>query len=321
MASARLGRLIRLITLVQSGQAKSPDHLADELDVSRRTVFRDLDLLREAGVPCYFDDAGYKVAERFFLPPVNLTIQETLGLLLLGKSAESMRDQPLGDPAVAAIRKLVSAVPEPMRSACVDVMDHVSFTPSARVPGDAESHFHQQLQTCIDEHRVCILHYQPARADQPEPVEIHPYALHFAARAWYVFGYVKQHKDVRVFKLVRLTDIERTQRKFTPPKNFRVADKIGKAWMLIPEGKIYKIELIFQPRVARNVMEVVWHPSQQQELLKDGTARLRFEVDGLGEIAWWICGYADQARVIKPQKLRQLVADMHTRAAAGYDDT
>ncbi|MEQ9453484.1 MAG: WYL domain-containing protein [Phycisphaeraceae bacterium] len=321
MATVRLSRLIRLITLVQSGQAKSPDHLADELGVSRRTVFRDLDLLKQAGVPCYFDDegSGYRVAERYFLPPVNLTIQETLGLLMLGKTAESSRDQPLGVPAVSAIRKLISAVPEPMRSACVDVMDHVSIRPSARVPGDLETRYHQVLQACIDEGRVCSIDYRAARANQDEPIVLHPYALHFAARAWYVFGYAEAYGEVRVFKLVRLGGIEPLDRRFTAPKRFRVADKIGKAWLLIPEGKVYRIELEFSSRVARNVMEVSWHSSQEQRMLGDGRARLKFEVDGLGEIAWWVCGYADQVRVLRPKKLADRVRDMHRAAAGAYD--
>ncbi|QDU71141.1 helix-turn-helix transcriptional regulator [Mucisphaera calidilacus] len=320
MAGTRLPRLLRLITLLQSGQAQNPDQLAEELGVHRRTVFRDLDLLRKAGIPCFFDQGdGYRVAERFFLPPVNLTIPETLGLLLLGKSAEGSRDQPLGSDSVSAIRKLISAVPEPMRSACLDVMSNVTVQPSARVPGDVETRYHRILQSCIDEGRICRIRYRPARADEDLELELHPYALHFAARAWYVYGWTPHFDDVRVFKLVRLGGVELTESYFTPPRDFKVADKIGKAWLLIPEGKVYKIELRFAPRVARNVMEVSWHPSQKQSLRRDGWATVRFEVDGLGEIAWWVCGYADQVRVIKPKKLADMVCAMHQRAAAGYD--
>lgn len=320
MAKSRLSRLLRLITLVQSGGARSPDQLADELGVHRRTVFRDLDLLRQAGIPCFYSGGdGYRVSERFFLPPVNLTIHETLGLLLLGKAAESNRDQPLGSASVSAIRKLISAVPEPMRSSCVEVMSKVSIHPTARVPGDLETRYHRILQSCIDEGRVCSIQYRPVRGDEDLQLELHPYALHFAARAWYVYGWTARFGEVRVFKLVRLSAIEMTESRFTPPKDFRIADKIGKAWLLIPEGKIYRIELRFSPRVARNVVEVSWHSSQRAEFHADGSATLHFEVDGLGEIAWWICGYADQVRVVRPKKLATRVCDMLRNAVMLYD--
>ncbi|MEZ6193148.1 MAG: hypothetical protein R3C45_17890 [Phycisphaerales bacterium] len=47
--------------------------------------------------------------------------------------------------------------------------------------------------------------------------------------------------------------------------------------------------LEFTPKVATNVSEVLWHPSQTCQYLDDGSCRMRFEVDGINEIAWWVC--------------------------------
>ncbi|RPI61897.1 MAG: HTH domain-containing protein, partial [Planctomycetaceae bacterium] len=85
MNVSRVYRLLRLITMLQSGRSYTVDELAVELEISRRTVFRDLNMLELAHIPYYFDDArqGYGISKHFFLPPVNLTLSEALAVLML----------------------------------------------------------------------------------------------------------------------------------------------------------------------------------------------------------------------------------------------
>ncbi|MEM6854913.1 MAG: HTH domain-containing protein, partial [Planctomycetota bacterium] len=88
MGISRVHRLIRLITLLQSQQAPSADELTLDLGISRRTLFRDLKLLEAAGVPYYHERGkGYRIQQSFFLPPIQLTVAETMGLMILAKSA------------------------------------------------------------------------------------------------------------------------------------------------------------------------------------------------------------------------------------------
>ena len=63
---------------------------------------------------------------------------------------------------------------------------------------------------------------------------------------------------------------------------------------------------------------MVWHKTQRTILNDDGTLDFHAIVSGLGEISWWILGYGDQAEVLSPPKLRQMVAERAERAAAQY---
>ena len=85
MDVGRIFRLLRVITLLQGGRYPSASDLAGELEVSRRTVFRDLNVLEMAHIPYYFDpvQGGYQVNRHFFLPPINLTLTEALATILL----------------------------------------------------------------------------------------------------------------------------------------------------------------------------------------------------------------------------------------------
>lgn len=319
MIVSRVHRVLRLITLLQGARPRTASDLMRELGVSRRTLFRDLNLLEAAGVPYFHEPgAGYRINKSFFLPPTSLTVSETLGLMVLAEWASAQRRRPMLGPALSAIHKLVSSVPEPMRTACGELMANVSIDPGAQVDGDAEARFYGLLQRCIDEGRACELVYQSPVEDEPLRTVLRPFALHFANRAWYVLGESEHHSEVRMFKLTRIGRLSPIELTFTRPHGFAVAHKLGNAWQLNPEGREYDVVLEFSRKVATNVAEVRWHPTQRHEFVADGRCRMTFRVDGIQEIAWWICGYADQVIVRQPDALRTRVEEMLASALANY---
>ena len=319
MNSEKINRLLRLITVLNAGQARSPDELAAQLGITRRTLFRDLNTLKSAGIDHYFDPShGYRVGKSSFLPAVNLTVLETLGLLVLGKTAAAQPKRPMMSAALSAINKLILSIPAPLRDACSDVVSRISINPGQQVHSDRESAHYAVLQRCIDEGRACELTYGSPGDTTPATFTLEPYALHFSSRAWYVLGRSDAHREVRIFKLMRIGALHLLDRRFRKPRRFAVEDKIGQAWQLIAEGKVHAIELEFSPRVATNIAEVQWHPSQRVRMLPGGGCRVSFKVDGLNEIAWWICSYADHVKVIRPKALALRVKQMHQRAAGQY---
>ena len=201
------------------------------------------------------------------------------------------------------------------------MLSHISTRADAKLDtdADAESQVFTQLQQAIDLGRACRLVYSSLVEEGSTELVLEPYLLHHANRAWYVLGRSDLHGEVRMFKLVRIEKLELLSVGFDKPKGFRAEQKLGNAWCMIPEGREYSVELEFTARVATNVSEVRWHATQSHRVLADGRCVMKFRVDGLNEIAWWVCGYADQVVVRKPDKLREIVARMHQSAAALYD--
>jgi predicted DNA-binding transcriptional regulator YafY len=119
MSVSRIYRILRLITLLQSGRGWSATELARELEVSRRTVFRDLNTLEMARIPYFFDPetGGYRITRNFFLPPVNLTAGEALALLVLTGRLRGPANAALLPEAGRAAMKLQSALPAALRPA------------------------------------------------------------------------------------------------------------------------------------------------------------------------------------------------------------
>ena len=74
-AGAKLLRLLGILTLIQGHPQMTARRLAQRFGVTERTIYRDIETLSESGIPLYCDN-GYRVAEGFFLPPVQLTVSE-----------------------------------------------------------------------------------------------------------------------------------------------------------------------------------------------------------------------------------------------------
>ncbi len=321
MAVARIERILKLVNVIQSKQVQNTEDLMDELGVSRRTLFRDLNILKEAGIPCYHDKInGYQIRNDCFLPAINLTVPEALGLMMLSKSALSQRNQPWMEHGLSAINKLATRMPEEIRQVCLDMLSKVSVDAGPVSQVDDSLGTYRMLHRCVDEGRIVRVRYRRPHEDEVGQVLLlKPYLMHYVTRSWYVIAKADAFKEVRVFKLARIIDAEVTQQLFLKPKRYTAKQKFGQAWSMIPEGKIYKVELEFTKMVAMNVAEVRWHSSQKHRILPDGRCRMRFEVDGIGELAWWVCGYAAQVKVIKPRVLAKKVKEMLSFASGQYD--
>lgn len=316
MDLGRIHRLLRLVTLLQSGTTLAAVELADRMGISKRTLFRDLATLQKAGIPYTHDPArGYRIDEGFFLPPVNLKINEALGLLLLAKTAEPHRDQPFFRSAVEAIQKLIATLPEKYRAVTGDMLTRVTVQPGSTHAAPQNPDFFVTFQRAIDEKRICRIRYHSLFNNEGDiNLELHPYHLHFAVRAWYVIGRSSLHSDIRTFKLARIQSLELTHQRYKLDKSFHVEKYLRNAWSLIPEPDEHDIDLEFSAKVGQNVAEVQWHPTQKTRLLPDGRCEMQFKVSGLTEITWWLLGYGDQVKVKKPAELRRKLAEVYMSA-------
>lgn len=322
MSVSRIYRLLRVVTLLQSSRGRSADDLARELEVSRRTVFRDLNMLELAHIPYYFDPdtGGYRISRHFFLPPVSLTLPESLAILMMTSRLRSSANLPLMGQAARAAMKVESALPEGIREHVGSVLDRlqVDLGPVSRHEGLDD--MFDQISAAIVQRHVCKLVYISFHEQQQIRLTVHPSRMVFVGRAWYVRAWSVRHKETRTFKLGRIRKLTVTEEVFSEPRQADDGDSDGKsvfgqAWSMIPEGKIYDIRLHFDKKVAGNVAEVQWHPSQQVQWNDDGSIEFGVSVDGLGEITWWILGYGDQVEVISPPELRLRVGEVSGRMA------
>ncbi len=254
MKITRLYRLIELITLLRSGRRYDAQALADELGVSKRTIFRDLNILEAAGIPYYFDEEtnSYTINRSFFLPAINLTIDEALALLLASRKMIGQLPVPLFEQTSRAAIKIESSLPKALQDYCETLIERMDIRWSAIADDCSIEDTFRILRKAIEEQRkvkICYESLYDAGNRNPAGREIctdiSPYRIVFIHRAWYVIGYSSYHKQIRTFKLSRISKAELSDEMFAARPDFSLEDYFGDAWVMIPEGKKNNVELRF----------------------------------------------------------------------------
>jgi len=300
---------VQILTTLQSAKGYCAGDLAKIFGTSRRTIFRDLKELQAVGVPYRYDakTGSYTIDPEFFLPPIDLNLQEALSLLLLVRKARGQIQLPFKNSALLAALKIENNLPVKIKQYCNTALRNISTKVGPQAPMNLLDKTFAQLQKAIARKRKVNIFYHSLFEGKAIGLELSPYHLLYNQRAWYVLGRSSLHKSIRTFKLNRIRELGILDKCFLDGEDFDLADYLGRAWSMIPEGRIYNIKLRFLPKVAENVTEVQWHSTQKVQRNSDGSATIEFRVDGLGEITWWVLGYGDQVQVLAPKALRQRV--------------
>ena len=322
MNLSRLERLLKIIGLLQNAPGHNGSSLAVECGVSRRTIFRDLDALRTAGIPLQYDDElqRYRIAGTQFLPPTNFTAEEALAVIVLCHELGDATRIPFYGPARSACMKLQAALPSRLREQLGEIRSSIKIRLQPSNPLDGQKPYYEQLVDAISAKRCLRMRYGSLTEWEEIGTKLSPYQLLFSRHSWYVIGRSSVHRATRTFNVGRITHLEPTGDRFKVPRGFTLDRYLRNAWHLIPEsGGDEKVTVRFSPMVAQNVAEVSWHKTQRTKYNDDGTLDFHVTVSGIHEIAWWILGYGDQAKVLRPAKLRDLVVSRARRMLQQYE--
>ena len=120
----RLARLIKIMILVKAQRNLCRKDLARKCEVSVRTIQRDIDTLSYAGVPIFWCNDGYQIMPDFFLPPVNLSLEEAFHLVVATKSFSRDKDRLQQEIIESAISKIVARLPDGTREHLLDILDN-----------------------------------------------------------------------------------------------------------------------------------------------------------------------------------------------------
>jgi predicted DNA-binding transcriptional regulator YafY len=282
-------------------------------------VYRDLRALEtQVGVAVWSEEGLWGVVGEEFLPPLKLTLDEAMAVVLSARLMVRYADKYDPDLA-AAFEKLEGVLPQPLA-------DHVERTLDvlAQHPRDAGfSERVHRLTRAWAERRVVTLDYEPARY-APESAArsavVRPYLIEpsLQTHALYLIGWDETRDALRTFKIERIRDVALTPRTFELPEGDGLESTLRRAWDIIADQPPTDVVLRFSPSVAARVREATWHPTQQVAQDDDGSLTWRATVAGTIEIRLWILSWGDDVEVLAPPDLRKDVAQTHRRAGERY---
>lgn len=198
--------MLRLLSLLQTHRYWQGNELADRLEVSPRTVRRDVDRLRELGYPV---DAtrgvagGYQLQAGASLPPLLLEDDEAVAIAVGLRTAAGGSVSGVEDASVSALTKIVQVMPQRLRRRVDALQD---YTVPVLLPGptiDAVV-LSTLAQACRDSERLGFSYTRYDRARAQRMVE--PHRLVSLGRRWYLVAWDLERHDWRSFRVDRLTD-------------------------------------------------------------------------------------------------------------------
>lgn len=313
----RLARMLRVVAVLRGHpEGIRPAEIARRVGVATRTVYRDLTALEmEVGVAVWSEGGLWGVVDREFLPPLKLTLDEAMAVVLSARLMVRYADKYDPDLA-AAFEKLEEVLPAPLAEHVERTLDVLATHPRDTAFSDRV----HKLTRAWAERRVVTLEYEPARY-APEAAArtavVRPYLIEpsLQTHALYLIGWDETRDGLRTFKIERIRDVALTPRTFEPPEPRSLQGALRAAWDIIADQPPTVVVLRFAPSVAARVLETTWHPTQVVTPQEDGSIVWRATVAGTIEIRLWILSWGDEVEVLEPAELRNNVASTHRRAA------
>jgi proteasome accessory factor B len=304
-----LQRMLQIHQALAAGDFPNASTLARALEVSVKTIQRDLEFMRDRlNLPLEYDPRrhGYFYTQEVSaFPTLQITEGELFALVVAEKAVQQYRGTSFEKPLLSALKKMAAALPDTVSLHLADWDQTISFRTRVEPLLDRDI-FEGLARATLRREQLEIAYRKPGRA-APEPRVVDPYHLANINGEWYLFAYDHLRRAVRTFVPGRIRALRPTGRTFTRPAGFsmdaRLRDSFG---VHSAEGR-FDVALRFTPRVSDYIREKRWHPSQELRERADGGVELRLRLSSLVEIQRWVLGWGGEVTVLQPPELRAAV--------------
>jgi predicted DNA-binding transcriptional regulator YafY len=322
----RTDRLLAIILELQGKGRQRAEDLAETFETSKRTIYRDMQALGEAGVPIVsIPGLGYSLMKGYFLPPLSFTTDEATMLILGSDLMAKSFDAQYRSAALSAGLKIENVLPEKLRDEVRYLQDSIRFVTTEAMQRPAETEKLLQLRRAILQRntiRFCYFTRHPSSLAElegesvisaqhstssvntlpiPSTREADPYGLVHFFNAWHVVAYCHLRQGIRNFRLDRIEDLALLPKTFQRPANFKMGQsQSGQQSMLVVA--------LFDKEVARWVRESRSYYTASEEETPDGLL-VTLKPHQESEVLQWLLSWGSRVRVLEPETLRRRIAE------------
>ena len=309
-------RLLSLLSLLQVRRDWSGEALSERLDVSPRTVRRDVDRLRELGYPIRATkgpDGGYRLDAGSQMPPLLFDDDQTVALAIALRSAPLL-GAGIEEAAARALGTLRQVMPTRLRSR-LDALELVAVPPPAGGDPPAATEVLLAIGAAIRHHEELRFGYRSPGAADGGPRRVHPHHLLARGGRWYVVAWVPDRADWRIYRADRMTPRIPTGPRFAPREvpggdpvlfleaRFKGSDSVD-AWPCRAEVILDRPADEIVPYARDGVVEAV----------DPGRSRVRLGAWSWAGLAARLAQWDADVEVIDPPELRAAFAELADRA-------
>lgn len=328
-----------LRTLQTRGEGIPLARLAEEFEVSERTIQRDFELLQQLGFPVDFEEDEY--ARRFWrLPhdffrtgPLVLSLTEAVSLHLAERLFAPLSGTHFAEGLDGILDKIRSLIPAKALDHFSGLGDTLHVRPFAATDYSGHTDHLRALDQGAQECRSVEVEYRSLWRDDTYTTLYDPYGLVLHLDDLFAIGRSHRADAIRIFKISRVRSATLTDQTFERPDDFDLGGFFRSSFGIIQtSGEPVEIAVQFKGVAAAVVEERIWHDSQKLEWLpsepnlfnQDGHGNdaliATFNLAEVIEFKRWLKGFGDQAVVLRPDWLREEIRRELLSAATHYEE-
>ena len=315
-----LERMLRIHDELRRGAFTNCTKLAAALEVSRKTIVRDIAFMRDRlELPIEFDPRinAYRYTHPVSaFPTVHVSEGELLALLVARKALEQYRGTPFHRQLEVSFDKLTAGLKDRITFSPADELRSVSFKNVGL--GRADLAIFNTLSTAVLRQQEVEFEYRKPGEAAAARRRVQPYHLAHRENLWYLVAFDQERGALRTFALPRIARATLSPTHFTRPADFSPEKFFASALGVLGGERDYRVVIRFTAAVADRVREREWHESQELRALSDGRLELRLRLGALPEIERWVLTWGREAEVLQPAELRERLRVTTTSLAKTY---
>ena len=308
----RADRLLSILLLLQARGQSTGRELAKHLEVSERTVHRDMDALSAAGVPVFAlrgAQGGWQLDEGWRTQVPGLDEAELRAFLMV--QPRVIGDKRLAAAAERALSKLMAALPVSLREQAASIRQRLYVDPTGWHGANEDLSMLPMVQHAVARDRKLKIRYRKPEENRPTLTEriIDPLGLVAKGSSWYLVA--NTSRGYRTYRVSRIENVTLLDKPCDRPANFDLAAHWQQSTQQFMDGRPqYQTTLCLAPTAASEVRK--WKPTTAAENLEQpemkGWVILNVRFDSEEEAVFVILGFGARAEVLKPESLRKRVA-------------
>ncbi len=213
----RLSRLTAILTQLQTKRLLTASELASKFSVSKRTIYRDIKALEQAGVPIVTEDGkGYTLMDGYRIPPVMFTEGEANALITAEQLILKNKDASFVKEYTEAINKIKSVLRSNIKDKANLLSNRIVFRHNSEY--DRTSNYLATLQLALTNFNLTKINYHSTETNQTTERIIEPFAIYSTQENWLLIAFCRLRKDFRAFRLDRILNLNVLSEQFETHK-------------------------------------------------------------------------------------------------------
>lgn len=219
----RIDRLFGILLLLQTKKYISADKIADQFQISTRTVYRDIKALLEQGVPISFEQPkGYYIVQGYFLPPVSFSSDEANALLIMERLVSRFADKSIFTNYTSALNKVKAVLKHSQKEKLELLNESIKFQLNHELLNDEFDHL-ADLQNAISGQCIIEIDYQNNNKESSRR-KVEAIGLIFYAYNWHLIAWCHLRKEYRDFRVSRIKKVRNLNVPFTKANHMPVSE-------------------------------------------------------------------------------------------------